>query len=94
MLGRGDIFSFGQTYPSKPISFFVAYAPGGPAETFARYLGAVMSKTLRQPVVVDNMPCAAGQIAVEALRAQTADGHAMYLGDLPTLATNVGRSRI
>ncbi len=90
MLGLSTISAFGQTYPSKPISFFVAYAPGGPTDTFARYLGAVMSERLHQPVVVDNKPGAAGQIAVGALKAQPADGHAMYLGDLPTLATNVG----
>jgi tripartite-type tricarboxylate transporter receptor subunit TctC len=63
MLGLSTIFAFGQTYPSKPISFFVAYAPGGPTDTFARYLGAVMSETLHQPFVVDNTPGAAGQIA-------------------------------
>jgi tripartite-type tricarboxylate transporter receptor subunit TctC len=79
-----------QSFPSKPVTIFVAYAPGGPTDTFARALGASLTETLHQPVIVENRPGGAGQIAVNAVRQAPADGHTLYIGDLPTMATNVG----
>lgn len=77
-----------QAYPSKAITIYVGYAPGGPTDTFARTLGAFMTDKLGQPVIVDNRPGAAGQLAVAAVKRAPADGYALYFGDLPTLATN------
>ena len=47
-----------QAYPNKPIKFIIASSPGGTVDTLGRRLGEQVSKTLGQPVVVENMPAA------------------------------------
>jgi tripartite-type tricarboxylate transporter receptor subunit TctC len=37
-------------FPERPITLIVPFAPGGPADTFARIVGEPMSTTLGQPV--------------------------------------------
>lgn len=44
------------TYPNRPIKLVVPYTAGGGVDTVARLVGERMSKTLGQPVVVDNKP--------------------------------------
>ena len=79
-----------QSYPSKAISMVVPYAAGGLTDQLAREVGVYMSDALKQPVVVDNRPGGAAQIAVNFLKQQPADGYAVLFGDVPSLATNVG----
>jgi tripartite-type tricarboxylate transporter receptor subunit TctC len=52
-------------YPAKPIRLIIAQAPGGNADTMSRAVGAKMSETLRQRIVVDNRAGASGIIATE-----------------------------
>jgi len=46
----------GQSYPSKPIRLVVPFPAGGGTDFFARTVGAKMSETLGQPIVIDNRP--------------------------------------
>jgi tripartite-type tricarboxylate transporter receptor subunit TctC len=64
-----------QPYPSKPIRMLVPYGGGGPSDTVARVLAEPMSKSLGQPVVVENKTGAAGRIAMNELLARPKDGH-------------------
>jgi tripartite-type tricarboxylate transporter receptor subunit TctC len=48
--------SFAQSYPSKPITLYVAFAPGGAGDIVARLVGKEMSKNLGQPIVIENRP--------------------------------------
>ncbi|QIL83911.1 tripartite tricarboxylate transporter substrate binding protein [Diaphorobacter sp. HDW4A] len=77
-------------FPSKPITLVVPYAAGGLTDQLARELGAYMTTTLKQPVIVENRPGGAAQIAMNFLKGLPADGHTVFIGDVPSLATNVG----
>lgn len=79
-----------QAFPTKPITLIVPYAAGGLTDQLAREVGVYMSNALKQPVVVDNRPGGGAQIAMSALKQAPADGHTVFFGDVPSLATNVG----
>src|SRR4051812_49500064 len=55
-----------QTYPAQRITFIVAFAPGGVADTVARLVGQGVEKRLGQTVVIENRGGAGGNIAAAA----------------------------
>jgi tripartite-type tricarboxylate transporter receptor subunit TctC len=68
-----------QDYPKKPVRLIVGMAPGGSNDTVARLIGAELSKTLPQPVLVENKPGANSTIATGELKRAPADGHTLML---------------
>jgi tripartite-type tricarboxylate transporter receptor subunit TctC len=77
-----------QEFPAKPIRLIVSFTPGGGADLTARSVGAKMSESLRQPVVVENRPGANGSIGVAAVATAPADGYTMLLTDRGALGVN------
>ena len=73
----------GQAYPSKPVRFIVANAPGGGADMLARTIAQKLAEKLKQPVVVDNRPGAGGIVGTEVAARAPADGHTIVM-----IATN------
>ncbi|MCY7386920.1 MAG: tripartite tricarboxylate transporter substrate binding protein BugD [Burkholderiales bacterium] len=68
-----------QTYPTKPVTMIVPFAAGGPTDTVARTVASVMSKTLGQTVVVENVGGAGGTIGVGRVVAAANDGYTFLL---------------
>jgi tripartite-type tricarboxylate transporter receptor subunit TctC len=66
-------------YPSKPITMIVPFAAGGPTDTVARTVGAVMSKSLGQQIIIENVGGAGGTIGVGRVVSAPADGHTILL---------------
>ena len=64
-------------FPRGPLKIIVGLPPGGSADIIARTGAAVMEKSLKQQVVVENKPGGQFQISVQALLAAPADGHTL-----------------
>ena len=68
-----------QTYPAKPVSLVVGFAPGGSADSLARLLAQKLGSSLGQPVIVDNKPGAGATIATAAVAASKPDGYTLLM---------------
>ena len=64
-----------QSYPSKPIKLVVGYPPGGSGDFLSRLAADELGKELGVPVVVENKPGAAGNIAHEFVARAAPDGY-------------------
>ena len=69
-----------QTYPSRPITLIVPYPAGGPTDTIARLLGERMRTSLGQPVIIENVAGAGGNIGVGRVARAAADGYTLGIG--------------
>jgi tripartite-type tricarboxylate transporter receptor subunit TctC len=67
------------TWPTKPITLVVPFAAGGPTDVVARTLGASMSKTLGQTVVVENKLGAGGTVAATYVAKAAPDGYTFFI---------------
>ncbi|MGJ7608268.1 Bug family tripartite tricarboxylate transporter substrate binding protein [Variovorax sp. LT1R20] len=87
-LGLASSFAFAQgaAWPSKPIRIVVGFAPGTPPDIFARLYGEYMARQLGVPVVIDNKPGTAGNLASDAVAKAPPDGYT-YLYNLSTAFT-------
>ncbi|MFD0669821.1 Bug family tripartite tricarboxylate transporter substrate binding protein [Ramlibacter sp. MAHUQ-53] len=76
------------SFPSKPISFVVPYAPGGPTDAMARTLATALRPVLGQTVIVENKAGGGGNIGSELAARAEPDGHTMMFGTSGPLAIN------
>ena len=76
----------GTAWPSKPIRIVVGFAPGTPPDIFARLYGEYMARQLGVPVVIDNKPGTAGNLASDAVAKAPPDGYT-FLYNLSTAFT-------
>jgi tripartite-type tricarboxylate transporter receptor subunit TctC len=75
-------------WPTKPIKILVGYAPGGSTDVTARIIAQALSERLGQPVIIENRPGAAGNIAAEAAARADPDGYTLTMSTSSTFATN------
>lgn len=64
-------------YPNRPIRIVVPFAPGGGGDTVTRIMAESMSKTLKQPVLVENRPGAFTTIAPTVVAGAAPDGYTL-----------------
>jgi tripartite-type tricarboxylate transporter receptor subunit TctC len=89
-LALGANLAAAQDYPTRPITAIVPFAPGGPVDTITRIVGEHMSRTLGQPVIIENVAGAGGTTgSTRAMRAP-ADGYTIITGHMGTHAAAVG----
>jgi len=77
-----------EPYPNKPIRFVVAFPAGNATDILARLFADKLSQSMKQPIVVDNKPGAAGIIGTEFVAKAPADGYTVLIGQSGALAVN------
>ena len=71
-------------YPNKPITVIVPFAAGGPTDVVTRLVGEHMSRTLGQPVIVENIGGAGGTIGMTRAVQAKPDGYTIAVGNMGT----------
>ena len=78
----GVLFAAGacaQAFPGKPVKIVVNFAVGGPADLMARVFAEHLTARVGQPVIVEALPGANGNLGAQAVSRASADGHTLLL---------------
>ena len=75
-----------QDYPKRPISMIVPFAAGGTSDVIARVVAEEMTKSLGQPIVIENVAGAGGSTALARAARAEADGYTIAIGNAGTSA--------
>jgi tripartite-type tricarboxylate transporter receptor subunit TctC len=76
------------SYPERPIRIVVPYPPGGANDILARMLGARLTESWGQQIVIDNRPGSAGTIGATLAARASADGYTLLMGGAGTMTIN------
>ncbi len=74
------------SYPTRPVTMVVGFAPGGGTDTVARIIAKSLGESLGQQVLVENKAGAGGNIATEYVARAAPDGYTFLLGNVGSLA--------
>lgn len=77
-----------QSYPSRPITLVAPFPAGGPLDVIARIIAEPMRETLGQPVVIENLAGAGGNLGVGKLAKAEPDGYTVGIGQWSTHVVN------
>lgn len=76
-------------YPEKPVRMVVPFPVGSGTDITARVVGQRLSEIWAKPVVVDNVPGAAGSVAAERAARAAPDGYTLLFSGDAAMTTNV-----
>jgi tripartite-type tricarboxylate transporter receptor subunit TctC len=88
-LGAAGECADAQSYPTRPVTFVVPFAPGGGTEFLARLLGQRLEQRLGKPFVIENRPGGGGVTGAVAVARAAPDGHTLLMAPAPVMAINV-----
>ncbi len=77
-----------QTYPDRPVTIIVPFAPGGGVDTMARLMAEKMRPALGQSVIVQNKPGASGMLGAQYVADAKPDGYTLLLGSAGETSIN------
>ncbi|MBV8031446.1 MAG: tripartite tricarboxylate transporter substrate binding protein, partial [Betaproteobacteria bacterium] len=67
-------------YPSRTITLVNPFPPGGVVDIVGRPLAALMEKSLRQPVIMQNKTGAGGSVGMASVAKAVPDGYTILMG--------------
>jgi tripartite-type tricarboxylate transporter receptor subunit TctC len=68
-----------QAYPAKPVKIVVPYGVGGPADIYARFLGAKLQEVMGQSFVVEDRPGAGSIVGTDFVAKSAPDGYTLLM---------------
>jgi tripartite-type tricarboxylate transporter receptor subunit TctC len=80
--------AFAQAFPTRAVTMFVAFPPGGGTDIVARKIGQSLSMMWGQPVIVENKGGAGGTIGTALAARAEASGHSIFMATLGNMAIN------
>ena len=80
VLAFGSFAAHAQNWPTKPVTLINPFAPGGGVDAFGRPLSVVLSRTMGQQFIVENLPGAGGTVGAANAARRPADGYYFFLG--------------
>ena len=75
-------------YPNRPIRVFTTSSAGGISDVFMRVLNDAMQKSLGQPLIIENKPGGAGNIAARLCQDAPPDGYTICIVNADTMIYN------
>ena len=78
-----------QGYPSRPITMIVPFPAGGGTDVIARIVSEHMSRTLGQPIVIENIAGAGGSTGTARAARADPNGYTIEMGHMGTHASAV-----
>jgi tripartite-type tricarboxylate transporter receptor subunit TctC len=87
-LVASSAWALAQSYPSRPITMLVPFAPGGPADFLGRLIAQKLGEDVGQQIVVDNRPGANTIIGAQAVAKAKPDGYTILMAIDGTLVMN------
>lgn len=76
-----------QDFPTRPIRWIVPYLAGTAPDNTVRTVAEAMATILKQPVIVENKPGAAGNLGAQLAARAPADGYAWVYSATPMAAS-------
>jgi tripartite-type tricarboxylate transporter receptor subunit TctC len=77
-----------QQFPTRPVRMIVPFVAGGGADLTARRLAEQLSAVWKQPVVIQNIGGAGGNLAVSATASSEPTGYTVLFASLAVIANN------
>ena len=71
--------AFAQAYPARSVKIIVPFGVGGPADIYARFIGAKITGTMGQPIVIENRVGGGGGIGADAVAKSAPDGYTLLM---------------
>jgi tripartite-type tricarboxylate transporter receptor subunit TctC len=79
LLALASVASWAQSYPSRAVKIIVPYGVGGPADIYARFIGAKLQETMGQPFVVEDRPGAGSIVGTDYVAKSNPDGYTLLM---------------
>jgi tripartite-type tricarboxylate transporter receptor subunit TctC len=80
-------------WPERPIKIYIGYAAGGSTDVVARLIQPRLAEILGQPIVIENKPGSAGDLAAEMMLQAPADGYTLMMSTVALHAINPGLAK-